>query len=187
MVLAFGVINALHSGAWATLGPLVAQDTIGRQGWGYVLSAEAVGLLLTSIVMLRMPIRRPLLAGMLCTALYGIPVLVIGSRPELGLLVLAAFIAGAGIEIFGIGWSLAMQENIDETMLSRAFSYDMLGSLIAVPVGQLAAGPVGTAFGYQSVQVASGLAIVAVSLLTLLSGSVRRLPRRPTPVPRPAR
>lgn len=187
VVLAFGVINALHSGAWATLGPLVAQDTIGRQGWGYVLSAEAVGLLLTSIVMLRMPIRRPLLAGMLCTALYGIPVLVIGSRPELGLLVLAAFIAGAGIEIFGIGWSLAMQENIDETMLSRAFSYDMLGSLIAVPVGQLAAGPVGTAFGYQSVQVASGLAIVAVSLLTLLSGSVRRLPRRPTPVPRPAR
>ena len=28
-----------------TLGPVVAEDTIGRQGWGYVLSAEAAGLL----------------------------------------------------------------------------------------------------------------------------------------------
>ncbi len=37
--------TAIHAGAWFTLGPVVADDTIGRQGWGYVLSAEAAGLL----------------------------------------------------------------------------------------------------------------------------------------------
>lgn len=30
VVLAFGVLNAIHAGAWFTLGPVIAQDTIGR-------------------------------------------------------------------------------------------------------------------------------------------------------------
>jgi MFS family permease len=37
VVLAFGVLNMIHAGAWLTLGPALAQDTIGKQGWGYVL------------------------------------------------------------------------------------------------------------------------------------------------------
>ena len=42
-----------------------------------------------------------------------------------------------------MGWNLAMQENIDDAMLSRAYSYDVLGSFIAMPIGQLAWGPLG--------------------------------------------
>ncbi len=63
-------------------------------------------------------------------------------------------------------------------MLSRAYSYDMLGSFVAMPVGQLAYGPLGAAFGYRDVLVVSGVAYVAIALLTLLSRSVRDLPRR---------
>ena len=40
-----------------------------------------------------------------------------------------------------MGWNLAMQENIDDDMLSRAYSYDALGSFVAMPIGQLAVGP----------------------------------------------
>ncbi len=58
------------------------------------------------------------------------------------------FVAGVGTEVFSIGWNLAMQENIDEDMLSRAYSYDALGSFVAMPLGQLAFGPLGAAFGY---------------------------------------
>ena len=57
--------------------------------------------------------------------------------------ILGAFLAGAGTEIFGMGWNLAMQENIEDGMLSRAYSYDALGSFVAMPVGQLAWGMVG--------------------------------------------
>ena len=46
VVLAFGFLNAIQTGALFTLGPAVAKDTIGEQGWGLVLSAESVGLLL---------------------------------------------------------------------------------------------------------------------------------------------
>ena len=184
VVVGFGVLNAIHAGAWFTLGPAVADDTIGRQGWGYVLSAEAAGLLLTTVVLLRVRLERPLLLGMLGIALLAPPMLLLGVAPYLVVLVVAAFLAGAGTEVFGMGWNLAMQENIEDRLLSRAYSYDALGSFVAMPVGQLAYGPLAEAFGYGPVLVTSAVVYVAVVGLVLCSRSVRTLPRSaPTPTP----
>jgi len=177
VVLAFGFLNAIQVGAMFTLGPAVAKETIGEQGWGLVLSAESVGLLLMTIVMLRVPLQRPLLLGMLGISLLGLPMILLGAHPELVLLMVAMFVAGAGTEVFSMGWNLAMQENIEDSMLSRAYSYDALGSFVAMPVGQLAYGPLGAAFGYEKVLVASGIAYVAICMITLTSRSVRTLPR----------
>ncbi len=45
VVLAFGVLNAIHAGALLTLGPVLAKSSaIGEHGWGLIMSAEAVGL-----------------------------------------------------------------------------------------------------------------------------------------------
>lgn len=183
VVVGFGVLNAIHMGAWYTLGPAIADDTIGRQGWGYVLSAEAAGLLLTTVVLLRVRLERPLLLGMLGIALIAPPMLLLGVSPTLVGLVTAAFLAGAGTEIFGMGWNLAMQENIDDRLLSRAYSYDALGSFVAIPIGQLAYGPLAEAFGFRPVLVASAVAYVAVVGLVLCSRSVRTLPRAPVAEP----
>ncbi len=70
-----------------------------------------------------------------------------------------------------------MQENIEDRMLSRAYSYDALGSFVAMPVGQLIYGPLGEAFGYRDVLVVSGALYLFVALLVLSSRSVRNLPR----------
>ena len=185
IVLSFGALNALISGAWTTLGPVVAQDTIGRQQWGFVLSAEAAGLLTMSVLMLRIPLQRPLMWGMVGTFFLGLPMLALGIHPHTPTLVVVSFLGGAGIEVFAIGWNLAMMENIEESMLSRAFSYDALGSFIAMPVGQLAAGPIGAAFGYPEVLVVSGIAFLVIVGATLMSRSVRTLPRvqQVTPAP----
>lgn len=183
VVLAFGVLNAIHAGAWFTLGPAIAKATIGAQGWGFVLSAESVGLLLMTVLLLRLDVRRPLLTGMLGCSLMSIPLVILGLAPHVVVLVAASFVAGAGIELFSIGWNVAMQENIDEAMLSRAYSYDALGSFVAMPVGQLLYGPIGEAFGGRDVLVASGLVYAAVALLTLSSRSVRELRRVPIAVP----
>jgi len=177
VVLGFGLLNAIHSGAWFTLGPARAKDTIGEQGWGLVLSAEAVGLLVMTLVLLRVRLRRPLLLGMLGVTTLSAPILVLGAQPELALLLVAAFVAGAGTELFGMGWNLAMQEHVPDEMLSRAYSYDALGSFIAIPVGQLAFGPLAAAFGYSDVLVASAVVYVAICVLVLLSRAVRTLDR----------
>jgi MFS family permease len=178
VVLAFGVLNAIQSGALSTLGPAVAKETIGEQGWGLVLSAEAVGLLAMTLVMLRVPLRRPLLYGMLGIATLGLPMVLLGKDAELAVLMVAFLVAGAGMEVFTMGWTLAMQEHIDEEMQARAWSYDSLGSFVAIPIGQLAYGPLGAAFGYADVLVVSGVAYFGICLLTLLSPSVRDLQRR---------
>ena len=182
VVLAFAFLNMIHTGAWFTLGPAIAKDTIGEQGWGFVLSAESFGLVLMTVILLRVDLRRPLLSGMLGCALMGIPMVILGVEPHLLALVVAAFVAGAGIEVFSIGWNLAMQENIDDEMLSRAYSYDALGSFVAMPVGQLLYGPLGEAFGYRDVLLWSGVAYAVIALLALTSRSVRTLGRAPATV-----
>jgi MFS family permease len=181
VVLAFCALCALHQGGFFTLGPVLAKGTaIGEQGWGLILSAEAAGLLVTSLVMLRLRLERPLFWGMLGTALYGLPMIALGLDPHVATAVVAAFVAGAGIEVFSLGWNLAMQEHIPDHLLSRAFSYDALGSMAAVPLGQLAAGPLAEAFGIRPVILVAGIAVVAVALITLSSASVRNLQRHTT-------
>ena len=183
VVLGFGALNAIHAGAWFTLGPARAKETIGVQGWGLVLSAEAVGLLVMALVLLRVRLERPLLLGMAGIGLLGAPILALGAHPHLALLLVLTFVAGAGTEVFSMGWNLALAENVPERMLSRVYSYDALGSFVAMPVGQIAFGPLAVAFGYTDVLVVSGIAYVVICGLVLLSPAVRRLPRAPLPAP----
>ncbi|MCW2759605.1 MAG: enterobactin exporter EntS [Nocardioidaceae bacterium] len=178
VVLSFCLICAVHQGGFFTLGPLLASRTsIGAQGWGLILSAEAAGLLVTTLVLLRVRLQRPLFWGMWGTALYGLPLIVLGAHPQVLAVMVAAFVAGVGIEVFGLGWNLAMQEHVPDHMLSRAFSYDAFGSFVAIPVGQLAAGPLATAFGLQRVVFGAGVAVLLIALVTLTSRAVRTLPR----------
>ena len=177
VVAGFAVLNALHSGAWLTLGPAQAKATFGEQGWGLVLSAEAAGLLLTTVVMLRVRLQRPLLWGMVGMAVAGVPLLLLGLAPRLWLVVAVAVVAGVGFEIFNLGWNLAMQEHVEVRQLSRAYSYDALGSYVAMPLGQLTIGPLGEAIGYGRVLTGAGVLWLAVCAAVLTSRAVRRLPR----------
>jgi MFS family permease len=183
VVLAFAIINAVHVGAFYTLGPAVAEGTVGKDGWGLALSAEALGFVVMTVVLLRVRLRRPLILGMLGVALLGAPLAVLATEPHLPLLMATAFVAGAGTELFSLGWTLAMQENIEADKLSRASSYDAVGSFAAVPVGQLLYGPLGESFGHQDVLLASSAVVVAVAVLPLCSRSVRTLDRPPVEVP----
>ena len=75
-----------------------------------------------------------------------------------------------------MGWNLAMQENVDDSQLSRAYSYDALGSYVAMPLGQLVYGPLGDRFGYAPVVAWSGVAYVAVALSPCSPGRCARCP-----------
>jgi uncharacterized membrane protein YphA (DoxX/SURF4 family) len=130
-----------------------------------------------TVILLRVRLRRPLLVGMLGCSLFGLPMIVLGVQPQLLAMVVVMFVAGAGIEVFSMGWNLAMQENIEDSMLSRAYSYDALGSYVAMPIGQLLWGPLALWLGASEVLVASGVAYAAICLLVLCSRSVRDLPR----------
>ena len=74
-----------------------------------------------------------------------------------------------------------MQENIDEAVLARAYSYDALGSLVAIPLGQIVYGPLGDAFGYRDVLVVSGVIYLLVVAAVLCARPVRTLGRSSGP------
>ncbi len=188
IVGAFGLLNMIHAGAWFTLGPALAKQTIGAGGWGLVLSAESVGLLLMTVVLMKVDIRRPLRSGMLGCALFSLPLLMLGLDPHVVPLMVAAFLAGLGMEVFGIGWNLAVQENIDDDMLSRVYSYDMLGSFVAIPIGQVLFGPLGELVGYREVLVTAAVVYFGICLLTLTFPSVRGMRRASVsdPAPQPS-
>lgn len=177
VVLAFSVINAAENGSFGVVGPLVADQTIGRASWGFVLSALAVGMVLAALTALRVRPRRTLLVGML--GIVGmLPFLVVlATRPTTPLLIAAALVSGLGVETFGIYWDLSMQQHVPQQVLSRVYSYDLLGSLMFIPIGQIAAGPLAAAFGTKTTLLAAAGLIAVVTAATIAVPSVRRLER----------
>lgn len=179
IVLAFMILNAIHAGAWGVAGPYLANNDprLGIAGWGWVVSAEGVGVLLMTLVLLWFPLRRPLRWGMIGMAVFAIPLTMLGLHPVVVLVAIAAFLAGAGMEVFGTGWSVAMMENIPVDKLSRVSSYDMLGSFVAIPIGTLAFGWLIAHVDATTLLVGSAAVYAAVALSTLAVPSVWRMGR----------
>ncbi|WP_449407758.1 MFS transporter [Microbacterium maritypicum] len=179
IVLAFMVMNAIHIGAWGVVGPYVAKndERLGIAGWGWVVSAEGVGILLMTLVLLWFPLRKPLRYGMLGMALFALPLTMLGVHPVVVVLAIAAFLAGAGAEVFSTGWNLAMMENVPVDRLSRVSSYDMLGSYVVMPIGTLLYGWLITHADVQTVLVTSGVLYASIAIVTLLVPSVWRMGR----------
>ncbi len=147
IVVVFAFVNAAIAAGLQTLGPVVADETIGRAAWGIVLAAQAVGMVAGGVIALRSQWSRPLYVGT-ATVLLEVPLLVVlGVSPHVLALVLAAFVAGLGLETFAVAWDVSMQSNIPEDRLSRVYAYDWFGSLVFIPLGQILAGPVSAGVG----------------------------------------
>ncbi|WP_426184494.1 hypothetical protein [Microbacterium sp. TWP3-1-2b2] len=178
-VLAFMIMNAIHVGAWGVVGPYIAKnnDLLGITGWGWVISAEGVGVLIMTLVLMWFPLKHPLRLGMIGMAFFAIPLTMLGLHPAVVLLAVAALIAGAGLEIFSTGWNVAMMENIPGDKLSRVSSYDMLGSFVVMPIGTLIYGWMITRADVGIVLVVSAVLYACCALITLAVPSIWRMGR----------
>lgn len=179
IVLQFAFVNATESGATNVLGPAVAKAHLhGPAGWGLVLALEATGFVAGGLAMLRLAPTRLLLTatvGFLLTT----PLLA-GLAIPLSLPVVAglAFAAGIGAETFGVLWDTTMQQEIPGEMLSRVYSYDALGSIVLMPVGFAAIGPLAAALGTRETLWVAFAVNTAVTLAVLGVTDVRGLRRR---------
>lgn len=179
VVLAFMVMNAIHVGAWGVVGPYLAknEDQLGIAGWGWVVSAEGLGVLLMTLVLMWVPLRRPLRMGMFGISLFALPLMMLGLHPAVVLVAVAAFLAGAGAEVFSTGWSVAMMENIPTDKLSRVSSYDMLGSFVVMPIGTLVYGWLITHADAALVLTTSAVVYAVIAVGTVFVPSVWRMGR----------
>ena len=180
--LAFFVVNLVQTGPWQILGPQIVSREGDPQDWGLILSARAVGLLLMSVLMYRLVVRYYLRMTILAGAIAAVPLLGLGIGLHTAGLVAAAVIGGAGSSASGIIWDTALQEHIQQDKLSRVASIDDLLSYAAIPMGQLAAGPLAERIGAPTLCLISALIWITAALTPLGNRSVRGLKaREPTP------
>jgi MFS family permease len=96
---------------------------------------------------------------------------------RLWVVMLGAFAHGFGLEIFSVNWDLSIQQNVAEDKLARVYSFDLVGSFVARPLGLAFTGPVAQAVGFDHWLVVVAAVMGGSSLLALLSRDVRRLVR----------
>ena len=175
IVLAFCFINAAVVGGKVVLGPAVADESIGRTAWGLVLAAQTVGMVIGGIVAMRLKVKRLLLFGTLFVAADVPFLLFLGVAPVLPVMLACALLSGFGIEQFGVAWETSLQDHIPADRLARVYSYDALGSFIAIPAGEVAAGPVAEAVGLGPALVGAAGIVLVCTLAAVLNRSVRTL------------
>jgi MFS family permease len=163
------VFNALNSGSIGVLGPAIARGTIGSDGWGFARAGQAIGLLVAATFLARLVIRRPLRACIFGFTLGALPMLLLATWVNTGALAVAFLVAGVGSAIINLAWNLVVQEKVREDMLSRVMAIDGFFSFVAMPIGQVAVGPLSHAFSARDVELGS----VALCLLVGLIGATR--------------
>ncbi|RSM49557.1 MFS transporter [Amycolatopsis balhimycina DSM 5908] len=178
VVLQFMIVNAVNAGALLVIGPLVADDTFGRTGWGLALAVQTAGSLVGGVIAAHWQPRRILLVGVALVMADALPMLALGETPYLLPLLAAMFLSGVTIEQFAVAWDVSLQEHIPPDKLARVYSYDMLGSFLAMPLGQITAGPLAEHAGREATLLGGAALIVGATALVLCSRQVRTLVRR---------
>lgn len=176
--LAFFVVNLVQTGPWQILGPDIVSRGGGPRAWGLALSARAVGLLLISVLMYRLVVRYYLRLTLVAGLVAAVPLLGLGIGLHTPHLIVAAIIGGIGSAASAISWDTALQEHVPRDKLSRVASIDDLLSYAAIPVGQIAVGPLATVFGSRTVCLVSALVWMTATVVPLLNRSVRGLQRQ---------
>jgi MFS family permease len=172
----FGVILMAWYGAFQVLGPVVAKtDLGGPASWGAITAAEAVGLIAGGLVSLRFTPRRPMLFIALIGGAIAVSPLSLAMLWPLPVLCASSFGLGVAMEIMMVQWTVALARLIPPDKLARVSSYDVLGSVMAMPVGALVAGPLAAAIGVSVTQYGAAALIIVASVLALIPRDVRRM------------
>jgi predicted MFS family arabinose efflux permease len=86
-----------------------------------------------------------------------------------------SFVVGIALEMMMVQWTLALARNIPADKLARVSSYDAFGSVMAMPVGAVLAGPIAAWAGVSATQYGAVALIVIVSVVALIPRDIRTL------------
>jgi len=168
-VIQYCLVMMAWNGGFMVLGPVVARAQLGgAAAWGAISAADALGLIFGGLVSLRYTPRKPMLFVVCTGGAFAISPLVLGLVAPLPVICLVAFCLGVLAEVMMVQWTVAMATRISPDKLARVSSYDAFGSLAAMPLGALVAGPLAARVGVPATQFAAAAVIFAASAGTLI-------------------
>jgi MFS family permease len=183
----YSVVLAAWYGAFQVLGPVVARAHLGGPAaWGLITAADAVGLIIGGLIGLRYTAQRPIRFVVLIGATIAIAPLALAALWPLPVICVTAVGLGIAIEVMMVQWTVTVARNVPADLLARVSAYDILGSVGAMPLGALLAGPIAAAIGVSATQYGAAALIVAASALTLLAPEVRHMRAGPPVAAEPA-
>lgn len=153
----------------------------GAVAFGILMSAFGGGSLVGYAAGAALPAPRPDRLGsvvVLSISLGGLALPFLAAVQSTIIAAILTGIAGVGLgygNLLGITW---IQSRIPSALMGRVMSLMMLGAIALVPVSELVAGST-VAISLQGTLIVAGVAMVAVSLLALLSTTVRNLGLQP--------
>jgi predicted MFS family arabinose efflux permease len=168
-VIQYCLVMMAWNGGFMVLGPVVARAHLGgAAAWGAISAADALGLILGGLISLRYTPRKPMLFVVFTGGTFALSPLMLGLVAPLPVICLTAFGLGTLGEVMMVQWTVAMATRIPPDKLARVSSYDAFGSLAAMPLGALVAGPLAASIGVPATQFAAAAVIAVASAFTLI-------------------
>ena len=151
IVGAFSFIVMCWAAAENVLGPLIALEHFnGPKSWSFVITAESAGLIVGSIIAIKVKPKYPL-----------------------RFLMLSSFTIT--FYLWGTLWNTALQRKVPRDSLSRVSSFDAMGSMMFRPIGLAIAAPFSTLLGIENfLQILAAITVVAI-IVPLLDPQVRNM------------
>ena len=174
----FALSNVALVGPYSVAMPFLVKDVLhaGVGVLGLLYAMFAVGYVLGGVWLGRRAVirrRGPLLYG--CLAVASAMLLLFGLPVGIPVLVVAALINGAALEMGALAWISMLQELVPREKLGRVSGVDTVGSLALLPVGLGLAGLATEAWGAAAVFVIGGGAMAVLALLLMRHPAIRGL------------
>jgi MFS family permease len=179
IVVSASVGNLVAAASFNVLGPLVAKRYLGgAAAYGTIVASQSAGFIVGGLLSLRWRPMRPLLVSLIALLPTAAEIACYASVRMTAVIAAVAFVAGVGLEVFGVNWITALQQHVPRRVLSRVSSYDALGSFVFIPLGLVIAGPLADRFGVTNTLwafLAIGLASIGGALLSRDVRGLRRV------------
>ena len=159
--------------AFFVLGPVIAARSLGgASAWGFISAGFGVGAIAGGLVALRVKPRRPLVVATLLTTLIALPPLALAFSDSVALITVALVVFAFEVVWSNSIFNSTIQALIPDQVRSRVDSYDMLISVVIMPVGYLVVGPLSSSIGFTTTLVAAAvLGGVPAALTALVPGN----------------
>ncbi|MER5622963.1 MFS transporter [Streptosporangium sp. NPDC002544] len=177
VILVWAVFGVTLFGPMIPLGSVLITERLSETAYGLVMSASGAGTVVGGLIAMRVRPGRPLMAGAISLFGFALEPLSIALASPQGVLMAAHVIGGAGWAFWSVMWATSVQTQVPAEALNRVTAYEVAGSTLFVPIGQVLAGPVAGVVGAPQLLTVSSIVAVAGCASLLLVPAVRGLRR----------
>lgn len=176
IVAVFSFIVMCWAAAENVLGPLIALEHFdGAKSWSFVITAESVGLIVGSLIAIKVKPKYPMRFLMLSSFTITFYIASLAKPQSLAVIMVGAFLFGITLDLWGTLWSTALQRKVPRDSLSRVSSFDALGSMMFRPIGLAIAAPLSTLLGIENFIYILAIITVFAIVLPLFNSEVRNM------------